>query len=359
MIIARYILKEYITPLLMGIGLFTLVLMLDKLFDLVDLFINKGVAFGIIVKLFTLFLPTVISLTVPMAVLLAALLAFGHLSETNEFTAMRAAGLSFMQFIWPPVLLAFVISLILIPFNLTVAPMSTKAFRTLYQKILSSDPLVKVEARRFMRIQRIKMYPFEVIGKDRLKGVVLYQTLEEGLQQRIFANEGKVDVTGESFNMDLYDGQIERINFANPKGTMHIRFNDYRISIPLNTELYEGKSNIREKTGKELLQMIKNAKKQRAKYSVLAAEYNLRIAIAFAPIAFCLIGIPLGVTVKRGGKAVGFSIALVVIFTYYLMLIFGLSFAEKGKFPAPPALWAANTVSALLGVYLFWRKNKR
>src|SRR5690348_397031 len=93
-ILNRYILKQYLTNLLLGLLIFTFVLMLDHLFELVDLLINKGVGLWLTLKLLFLLLPSSLSLTLPMSNLLAALLTFGHLSETNELTAARASGIS-------------------------------------------------------------------------------------------------------------------------------------------------------------------------------------------------------------------------------------------------------------------------
>ena len=42
-ILTRYILKEYLGNLFLGLGIFTFVLILDQLFELIDLIVNKGV----------------------------------------------------------------------------------------------------------------------------------------------------------------------------------------------------------------------------------------------------------------------------------------------------------------------------
>src|SRR5687767_3496485 len=96
-ILPRYMLAQFFPPFLFGLALFSGVLLLDKLFDLVDLLVNKGVSFQLSLRIFILFLPTVLTLTVPMAMLLACLLTFGRLSEEQELTAMRASGLSYRQ----------------------------------------------------------------------------------------------------------------------------------------------------------------------------------------------------------------------------------------------------------------------
>jgi len=87
------ILKEFLENLFLGLIIFTFVLLLDHLFELVDLLLNKGVGIGLTLKLLLLLLPSSLSLTLPISTLLATLLTFGRLSENNEITAVRASGL--------------------------------------------------------------------------------------------------------------------------------------------------------------------------------------------------------------------------------------------------------------------------
>jgi len=92
--LSRYILTQYLGNLLLGLLIFTFVLLLDRFFELVDLLVHKGAGLGLTLKLLMTLLPTSLSLTLPMSNLLAALLTFGHLSETNEITAARASGVA-------------------------------------------------------------------------------------------------------------------------------------------------------------------------------------------------------------------------------------------------------------------------
>ena len=135
MILARYILFQFLPPFFFGLSLFTGVLVLNKVFDLLDLLINKGATFAVSLKVFVLFLPTILSLSVPMSMLLACLLTFGQLSEDNEIIALRASGLSFRQILWPPLAFAVLVSFSLIPFNTQLAPAAMNQFRALFHKI--------------------------------------------------------------------------------------------------------------------------------------------------------------------------------------------------------------------------------
>src|SRR5437016_297930 len=132
MTLAFYFFRQFIFPFLFGTFLFLFVLLLDKLFEIVDLIFNKGVGPLVVLKLFALFVPTVVPLAFPMAVLLACLVTFGRMSEENELTAVRAAGIPLFRVLWWPPFFAFVLSLALVPFNTRVAPWASQAFRSIF-----------------------------------------------------------------------------------------------------------------------------------------------------------------------------------------------------------------------------------
>ncbi|MBI4396348.1 MAG: LptF/LptG family permease [Elusimicrobia bacterium] len=359
MILARYMLSQFFPPFLFGLALFSGVLLLDKLFDLMDLLINKGVSIAVSAKMLMLFMPTVLSLSVPMSILLACLLTFGRLSEDNEITAMRASGLSFPQILWLPFLTAVLISVLMIPFNAVLAPKAINGFRNLYHTLLTSDPLVKIEPKQFIKLQNFHIF-VRSVGKDRksLSDIWLYQLFQDHVQ-RIYAKQGSARISEDNFSLSLQDGQIERISYVTPKDLMHIQFATYDVSIPfLSTEKQRGRS-WREFSVPELRLEIQKRKETGNTSGEVEAEMHLRFAIAFSPLALALLGIPLGIALERGGRGVGFGASIGVLFMYYLLLIMGLNLAEKNVLPALPALWIANTAMLALGAFLYRKRLMR
>src|SRR5262249_34990007 len=101
-ILHRYLFREILVPFALGLGIFTFVLLLARLLKLVELLVNRGVPAAQVAQVFLLLLPAFLEVTVPMAMLLAILVAFGRLSADTEITAMRSSGVSLYQLI-PPV----------------------------------------------------------------------------------------------------------------------------------------------------------------------------------------------------------------------------------------------------------------
>lgn len=356
MTLAWYLIRQFVPPFVFGLSLFSGVLLLDKIFDLIDLLVNKGVGLGLSAQIFLLFIPTILSLSVPMSMLLACLLTFGRLSEDNEVLALRASGLSFRQILWPPIAFAVFLGLVLIPFNASMTPRAMGLFRTLYHKIANTDPLIQIEARRFLALQNIRLYA-DRVDKERksLFDVWLYRSLPSATE-RIFARQGSAQMTNNRFTLTLEEGQMERIESTKPTEFLHVDFQQYEIDLPVNIGVSPRDRGRRELSARELGQEIDRRRSRGLPLGELTAEFHLRFALAFAPIALALIGIPLGMTLERGGRGVGFGAAIGVIFIYYLLLVMGMNLAERETLPALPALWLANIVTSAVGVILYRRR---
>ncbi len=355
-----YFFRQFVPSFAFGSALFLFVLILDRLFDLVDLIFNKGVGAFTVGKLFLLFVPTVMPLTFPMAIVLACLVTFGRISEENELTAVRAAGIPAYKVLWLPPLFALIISIFMVPFNTRIAPWSNRAFQNIYQEIISSEPLINITARNFFSIRNIKIFADSINKKNnQLNGVFVYQSPEEPRPlQRIFAHSGTIETDAQSFKLKLSDGQIERYDGIDPNIMVHTTFKYYDITIPLNLGATNKNQRYRNIHSKALRELIAELQSKGFTTYPLEAEFSLRYAIAFAPFCLAIVALPLATTLKRGGRSFGFGITIMVIFAYYLILIFGLTLAEKGSLPSHLALWISNIICLLLGCFLFVRMSK-
>jgi lipopolysaccharide export LptBFGC system permease protein LptF len=128
------------------------------------------------------------------------------------------------------------------------------------------------------------------------------------------------------------------------------------VQVPFAEVSDDRQRSLRERTSGDLTAEMRRRAQAGQPDSDLRAEYHLRFAVSFAPLALSLLGISLGMTLERGGRGVGFGAAVGVIFVYYVLLILGLHLAEKGAVPALPALWAANAVSLAAGLVLYRRR---
>ncbi len=360
--IHRYILKEITIPAVLSLLIFTFVLLMGRIPRLTELVINKGVPSREILQLFLYLLPTFFSITVPLAFLLGILLAFGRFSADSEFIALKASGISLYSLLKPVLLLAFCCSLLTAWLTIDVEPAGKSAFRSKLFEIATSRASVGIRPGIF---------------NDDFSGIVLYargMDEQRGIMQHVFISderEGETPATisakqgrfipnpnNFSLTLRLSNGSIHR----RPTGENHatyqiIGFSTYDINLDIGRQLNsdEGRHRSRgELSWSELTEARHKATNATARFR-FDVEKHKRVAIAFAPLVFALIGVPLGLQSHRTGKGAGFAMALAVSLIFYLLLSIASTLASKGMVPAEIALWLPNTCFLLGGSYFLHR----
>ncbi len=236
-IVNRYIVEEFFSALLFGVFVFTFILLLDRLFTLINLFLTKKVGIILILRLFSTLLPTILSLSLPMALLFALVFTYGRLSEDNEITALRASGIRVVKLSLPVLIVSLLFSFGLLPFNSQVVPDSQHQFKKIYAQIIYQNPVVRLEEKSFWTVGNYRLW-IEKISKNReLKNISLYRFEGEGQPLlRIVACRGRYTLS-ERINFVLYleDGSIQRYDIHDPSHLVLSNFMNYTITIPLGT----------------------------------------------------------------------------------------------------------------------------
>lgn len=372
-ILHRYIVKEFVSSFIFGLTVFSAILLLDQIFQLIDLFLSKGVGFFLIFQLFILIIPNILSLTIPMAILFGVLLSYGRLSEDNEITVMKATGINYKTLSMPIIVFVMFISIGLIYFNHSLSPSTHMYFRTLYKQILTKTPLAKFDEKTITDIGGYRIYAHKVNSKNNtLSGVNIYKFVndkkkdiksdkknEESVPWRIASSSATVSVEKNVVILKLYDGYWQRSD-PNKLGSMiHMNFSTYKFAIPFGDTVDFDDVSLREMTSKKLRAKIKTFQDNDTQIYTYNNEYWFRWVLAVAPIIFAIIAIPIGIMAGKGGKAIGFGMSLGVIFVYYMLLVVALNIGEKGYIPSCYIMWLPNFVIASIGLILFRKMGKK
>ena len=121
-LLSRYFVREMLLPFFFSLLMITFILFINFLLRAIDRFLGKGLDALTILEYLFLNLAWIIALSVPMAILLATLMAFGRLSEDNEINALRASGVSFLSIIRAPIMFGVTVALMLIYLTITFYP---------------------------------------------------------------------------------------------------------------------------------------------------------------------------------------------------------------------------------------------
>lgn len=214
-ILHSYILRQHLVPFLLGFGVVTFILEMDVLFDYLDLVVNRGVALGIVAQLFALSLGYIVALSMPCAVLVAALMTFGRLSQDNEITALRASGVNLLRVIVGPLAAAVLLAVGLTAFNNHVLPETNHAFANLLIDIGRMRPTVKLQEGVFITdFPGYTLLVQSVNGRtNEMRGVTIYQMNPGGPPTTIIADRGFLSYSpsGRDAILELKDGEIHEI----------------------------------------------------------------------------------------------------------------------------------------------------
>lgn len=368
-ILARYILREFFPPFLIALICLTFILIFNDLFRLTQLFVQKGVNPLYLIELLIYVMPATLVLTIPMASLIAILLALGRFSTDNEIVAMKAHGIGFHQVMMPLLILTGVFSIIDLGLIDYAMPQANRAYATLTRDIRRHNPAVVLEEATVMKELesegKLWMYESTDAVSGRMQNVKIWDGIWNGKPRFSHAREAELGFQSGRAMLTLYDGHTYEPAADNSDSFRVTAFQKQELALQLKEELERGE--FQNQTPRTMnfsqlqtfvaalqksLQTSENPAYTRKRLRNAEVEYHKKLAIPFACLAFGLIGVPLGMMVKRSGKMIGFGIGLVLCAVYYLLLQVGQNAGLNGVLSPALAMWFPNIVIGILGIIM-------
>jgi lipopolysaccharide export system permease protein len=349
-----YIIREIASLFLLGIMVFTLVLLMGRLIKLTDLVISRGVPLADVSRMIMYLMPSFLVFTIPMAFLLAVLMAFGRLSADNEITVMKAGGISLMQ-LMPPVLLCGLMAALLTLGASTIGvPWGNSAFKSLSFNVVKQNVSATIREKVFWdEIPGIVMYT-EHFDEERraLKGVLIHDGRDLNRPLTIFAANGVLGgaAAQHDIRLVLNNGSIHVAGNAGEYRLIH--FGEYIMTIGRDGAGPGLGRNELDMTVAELLHQISNSSTSKALRNKTESELHSRFAFPFASLVFAVVAVPLGMQNHRSGKSAGFATSIGILLSYYIVQSLLRTLADKGALPPALALWLPNIIFLGLGWYL-------
>ncbi|MCK9408311.1 MAG: LptF/LptG family permease [Bacteriovoracaceae bacterium] len=232
--ISWYILKRHAAPFFGSFLFLMSVFVLQFVMKFMDQLVGKGLSGAVIAELMLLNLAWMMVLAVPMAVLVATLMAFGSMASTNEVTAMKAGGVSLFRMMVPVAIAAMIVTYLMIEFNNKVLPEANHRSKTLTIDIRRKKPTLTLVPGLFNQdmpgYSMLVRKTFE--ESNALEGVTIYNHTDPNKNTVITAKTGTLSFSGDyrKLIMDLYDGEIHEIDHTKPNMYRTIQFQRQRIS---------------------------------------------------------------------------------------------------------------------------------
>jgi LPS export ABC transporter permease LptF/LPS export ABC transporter permease LptG len=360
-ILDRYLVREIIPPLVIGLVLLTFALMLPPILVQGAKLIEKGVDWGIILRVLWTLVPQALSITIPMALLLGILVGLGRLSSDREFVALQACGISVFRMLRPIVLLAFVGCAATAYETLIATPDANQTFRQITFNVVASRAESDIKPRVFFQeFPNRVLYVRDTPPGSTWKGVFLADSTKADQTSVYFAQSGRlvVDRVKQTVQLLLEHGTVHTVSPTKPEIYDTSSFESLLLNMDAETvfprtQVIKGDN---EMTIRELRQRIaENTKAGAPSYSQLYTIQQ-KFSIPVACLVLTLIGVALGVSNRRDGKLATIALGVGVVFVYYMILYGARAGAMAGKVPATFAPWIVNVVLGVVGVALvIWR----
>ncbi len=358
-ILTRYILGEILSYALIGCAVFTFILFMRDLNQILEAVVRNSSTLGSIAEVFVYSLPNTFKVTIPMAVLVGILLGLSRLAADSEIIAMRASGLGIGYFVRVASVVAIGGTLLGLLNSLYIAPRANQAILDMQRELETSQASYEIQPRVFYEdFKNAVLYVQNVrggTGASNWDQVFLADVSDPANPIITTATSATVvnDSTQELL-MRLRDGSRHETVAGQPQQYNISTFEktDLPLSLSPQSELHLGRMD----TAIYALPMAALEKRTHGLDGRrFLLELHTRFSYPVACLVLMLVGVPLGVVSRRGGKSSGLVFTVLLVLLYYILSYTGIALSRQGKLPPFLGVWMANLLFAAVGSFLLWQ----
>jgi LPS export ABC transporter permease LptF/LPS export ABC transporter permease LptG len=358
----RYVFLEVAGPTLVGFLAYTGFMAVRGLVQFSELLVQSERPFAEAGLVVALSLPHIVVLTLPVAFLLGLLIGIGRLSADSELTALRASGVDLLVLYRPIGALAAATAGVTLVLMLAVVPRTNHLLYAMRLRLSSFAFAQRIQPGVFSpEIAGLRVYA-EGASTDRreLTGLIIADRSNPEGPQLTLARRGWLELEEEQGRLWLRVEDAERHHVAEDGRRYDVTsFSRQRMVLQDNgPTLGVSEKQIREQTLRELLDRA-GARTRRPEDRRLAlTEVHKKFALPAACLVFGLIGLPLGIVNRRGGRAAGFAVSIAIVLLYYALLATGEARAIEGRMSPGLAMWLPNLLLLAFGAYALARVRR-
>lgn len=365
-ILDKYIYKSLIIPSIFGISIFTFILMLNVVIQVMEKLFTSDLGILSIIDYFFYATPSVLVQTMPMGTFLGVMLAYGNMSEYNEIIAMEGNGISLFRITKPAIIFGIFLMILGISLEIFVNPKALEKINLQTRAVLLSRPSSLTQEKVFL-VNSESGFGFYINEVDNDNAVarnflIFNKTGDNPYPVIFLAKEAKFEAG--TINMTNVHG----VSFDND-GNVQVLANYDEQSIPVTTflnvnENSDGYTKSRSEMNiRELIEYYNtNINNENNKQSALRAmvEVYQRLIGPLASVLLCWLGVLLSVNSnRRTGRGISFGISLLVIFGYIGVANYSKIMILRQGYPVHITMWLPNFVLLIMCVYFSIKKYRR
>src|ERR1700691_1865666 len=352
----KYIGREVGSHAILGLAVFTFVFFVPQLVRLMDLVVRHSGGVFTVALIFLCSLTPVLAFTIPMAVLVGVLIGLGRLSADSEIVALRASGISLRRLLVPIGFVALGCSLGTLILTFWLSPAAIRTLQSLEARLLLTQAPYAIQPRVFNeQIPHYILYVQDVeAAATRWHGVFLASSGQASTTSVTIAQDAQVvaNAGNNKFELHLGSGSTHEYDPRAPQHYNVTTFGQSEIPVEISSPV-AGPKNVAVSDSERSISELLAEKGPR--WRDARVEFHRRIAFPAACLIFALLGVPIGVRPRRGGRAAGLILTLVLIGGYYFLFVTGAHMAQQGSVAPWAGIWAGNIAGLILGM-IFLRR---
>lgn len=367
-LLGRYVFREVLASAFLGTMLATFVIYLhgaDALFTL--LVGSTNVTARTVITMFLWAIPPVLPMTIPFGVLVGILIGLGRMASDGEIVAMRAAGVSSRKVILPVLVFAALGMGVAGLASLRLKPLALRISVDMKNELLKQQLSADVEPRVF-----IENFPNKILWVGEVKNaggpsiwkpvfiadVTPPEQRTSGMKDK--ASGPVVTVAREAIAVsDAAHNRIQlnMVGVSNHEMGKNDEANDAQYAMVVNRLDAKPPQQDSLKSAAMNTRQLISYPRTGPDWIEVQTELHQRFAMPIACIVLAMVGIPLGISTRKGGKSAGYVIAVFLgFFCYHLSSVTLVSIATKShKLPIPVAVWTPDVVFFIMGLVFLYR----
>lgn len=358
-LIDRYLLGEVAGPFVFGVVGFVIIGMVDILFTLIDLFINSGIPFLVVLRLLIFKIPAIMVLFFPMATLFATMIVLIRMAKDSEITVFRAGGIPMLRIVAPIIIAGLIVTSLSMLVNEKVVPWANHISDNLIRKAILKRPPPDIAQNTFFKeSQNRYFYIRKVDSRKKIMEDIFIYEITKNFPRLITAK--RAAWSGKEW--ELSDGFIHKFD---EEGFVNYESKFKRMLIRVDKDVhtfFSDEKTAREMSSKELKKKISGLKQGGVDVKSLAVDFHMKFAEPAASLAFALIGAAICITFIRSGKdwwgvVGGVLLALLTVGFYFFVMATFRSLGRGGAIHPILGAWSPNFIFMCIAAVLLWREG--
>ncbi len=357
-ILDRYVLREFLGYLVLGLAGFIVIFVVVDLFEKIDVFLDHRAPLGLVARFYLYRAPEVVVLALPVALLLATFLALGQLNKFGELTAMRAAGLPLLTILRPVFAIAAGAAVVALLLGELVVPSASRERDRIYDEQIQRVRHDVASERADVtylgaggRMYYIRLY---LVREQRMHEVHVLEFANGKLTGRIDAAEATWDGSQWVFS----SGWVRRFE----RGREHAESFERLPAPQLAERPRDFEREMLEPSEMDFLQLRKYIVKMRASGLRVAnylVDLHLKLSFPLFNLIVVMIGASVATRLRLQSAALGFGFSVIIAFVYWGFMQLGKALGHSGLISPYVAAWMGDALFGAAGTLLLAQAQRR